>query len=104
MKTKLKKKEKEPFKGQKYRIAYQKSLKEDDEERINNLKKLTDPIYEVGKEHGRVEMKNLILKKLNTDIKLFYIKSTAELIVTILKKIDKIDPAVAFNSLKSREK
>lgn len=54
------------------------------------LKEYLDEVYNIGFKNGCIEMKNKVLKTLNTDWKLFGTKVEVDLLVKILKKIDKI--------------
>lgn len=53
-------------------------------------KKIVDEIYEIGVKNGGIEMKNKILKKINRDWTLVTIKKPMDLIIKILKIINKI--------------
>lgn len=54
------------------------------------LKAKLDEVYNLGIKNGGLLMKNKILKSLNRDWKLFLTKSELDLLIKILKKIDKI--------------
>lgn len=54
------------------------------------MKKYLDEVYEVGLKNGRIEMKNKILKSLNRDWKLFKNKAEFDLMVKILKKVNRL--------------
>lgn len=47
-------------------------------------------LYSLGIQHGSLEMKNKILKALNRDVKMFRTTQECDLLIKILKKIDKI--------------
>lgn len=49
-----------------------------------------DEVYNVGYETGRIKMKNTILKSLNRDWNLFHSKETLDLMIKVMKKIDKL--------------
>jgi len=53
-------------------------------------KEIADKIYKVGFRNGGIAMKSKILKKINRDWKLSTAKTSAGLIVEILKVINKI--------------
>lgn len=48
-----------------------------------------EKLYSLGVQHGSLEMKNKILKALNKDVKLFTTTQECDLLIKILKKIDK---------------
>ena len=54
------------------------------------VKEVADKIYAVGFKNGQIEMKNKVLKNINRDWNLITIKPPMDLIVTILKKVNKI--------------
>ena len=58
--------------------------------REEEFKKYIDKIYNIGLKNGGIEMKNKILKKINRDYSLVCIKNPIDLIVKILKVINKV--------------
>ncbi len=54
------------------------------------LKEGMDKVYAIGFKNGRIDMKNKILKSLNRDWKLFSSFTQVDLLIDILKKIQKL--------------
>lgn len=54
------------------------------------VKDVMDEVYNIGLKNGRIEMKNKILKSLNRDWKLFSTAPQVDLLIKILKKINRI--------------
>lgn len=54
------------------------------------LKAYLDKVYAIGFKNGQIEMKNKVLKKINRDWDLILIKKPMDLIMEILKKVNKI--------------
>lgn len=61
-------------------------MKQIDEE----TKKIADKIYAVGFRNGQIDMKNKVLKKINRDWTLITIKPPMDLIMKVLKMVNKI--------------
>ena len=53
-------------------------------------KKAADLIYNIGFRNGQIEMKSKILKKINRDWTLITIKQPMDLVMKILKNVNKI--------------
>ncbi len=58
-------------------------------------KEIADKIYAVGFRNGQLEMRNKVLKRINRDRDLITIKSPMDLIMRILKTVNKIKPSKA---------
>ena len=56
----------------------------------DEIKEWADKVYAVGFKNGQIEMKNKVLMKINRDWEIVTIKQPMDLIMTILKKVDKI--------------
>lgn len=56
----------------------------------NETKEIADKIYAVGFKNGQIEMKNKVLKTINRDWDLITIKRPMDLIMRVLKKVNKI--------------
>lgn len=54
------------------------------------LKTAMDRVYAIGFKNGQIEMKNKILKKINRDWKIVVIKNPMDLIMHILKSVNRI--------------
>lgn len=54
------------------------------------FKKKLDEIYETGFRNGRIDMKNKIMKSLSRDWKLFTFPPDVNLMMKILKKINRL--------------
>lgn len=57
---------------------------------MKELKEVTDQIYNVGFTNGGIEMKNKILKRINRDFTLAWKKESVDLVIKILKIINKV--------------
>lgn len=53
-------------------------------------KKILDKVYVAGFRNGQIEMKNSVLKKINRDWTLITIRPPMDLVMKILKMVDKI--------------
>ncbi len=58
--------------------------------RAEETKEIADKIYDVGFRNGQIDMKNKVLKKINRDWSLVTIKKPMDLVVKILKKVNRI--------------
>lgn len=65
----------------------------------SELKKNLDEVYAVGFKNGQIEMKNKVLMKINRDWKLVTIKQPMDLIMEILKKVNKIRLSKNFTKI-----
>ncbi len=54
------------------------------------LKKYLDEVYAVGFKNGQIEMKNRVLMKLNRDVNFWTSVKSADFLVYLLKKINKL--------------
>jgi hypothetical protein len=54
------------------------------------LKEKLDQVYNLGVKNGGILMKNKILKSLNRDWKIFSTKQELDIMIKVMKKIDKI--------------
>jgi hypothetical protein len=54
------------------------------------IKKAMDEVYAVGFKNGGISMKNKILKRLNTDWKMFRTKPEMDILIKVLKKINRL--------------
>lgn len=59
-------------------------------EKRDELKIAMDKVYAIGFRNGGIEMKSKILKKINRDWSLIAIKRPMDLVMKILKIIDKL--------------
>ena len=60
------------------------------EELSPQVKEFADKVYAIGFKNGQIEMKNKVLKSINRDWNLVGIKKPMDLIMTILKKVNKL--------------
>jgi hypothetical protein len=64
------------------------------------IKKCLDSVYAIGFKNGQIEMKNKVLKKINRDWSLVTIHKPMDLIIAILKSVQKIRYTKDFTKVK----
>jgi hypothetical protein len=64
------------------------------------LKAYLDKVYAIGFKNGQIEMKNKVLVKINRDWDLVAIKQPIDLIMEIIKKVDKVRLSKKFTKIK----
>ena len=62
-------------------------------------KEAADKIYAIGFRNGQIEMKNKVLMKINRDWSLVTIRQPMDLIMEILKKVNKIKLSKNFTKI-----